>query len=267
MIPYFQYNTIVFGPLTLQVWGLWVSLGFVVAAVLAYQLAKRYVLSEQVMLDLAVWSVVGGFIGARAFHILFYEPAYYYQYPGELLKFWHGGASSLGGFFGAAVAVYLFSKVRHFTFKELLPYFDIGFLSFWLGWAIGRLGCFFIHDHPGRLTNSFLAVNFPSGPRFDLGFLEVIISAGVFIITALLFKYLIKKGWGHVAGYSLALYAVARFFLDFLRATDLPFSDPRYAGLTPAQWGMTSILAVLTMLLIWRKIGKQKINGEVAYSP
>ena len=96
MIPYFQYNTIVFGPLTLQVWGLWVSLGFVVAAVLAYQLAQALCFVRTGNVDLAVWSVVGGFIGARAFHILFYEPAYYYQYPGELLKFWHGGASSLG---------------------------------------------------------------------------------------------------------------------------------------------------------------------------
>lgn len=237
------------------------SLGFIVGVILAHRLARRYVLSEQVIIDLIIWAVLGGFAGARFFHVIFYDPVYYLEYPREILKFWHGGASSLGGFFGAGIAVYLFSKIRHFTLKELLPYFDVGFLSFWLSWAIGRLGCFFIHDHPGRLTNSFLAVNFPGGSRFDLGFLEVLLSAGVFIVTALAFKYLIKKGWGYVAGKSLALYALARFFLDFLRATDLPFSDPRYAGLTPAQWGMISILAVLTFVLLKGKIRKQKING------
>ena len=120
---------------------------------------------------------------------------------------------------------------------------------------MGRLG-FFIHDHRDA-SPILLAVNF-SAARVLIWVFEVVISAGVFIITALSFKYLIKKGWGHVAGYSLALYAVGKFCLDFYAPQTCPLAIPRYAGLTPAQWGMTSILAVLTMLLIWRKIGKQK---------
>jgi phosphatidylglycerol:prolipoprotein diacylglycerol transferase len=40
------------------------------------------------------------------------------------------------------------------------------------------------------------------------------------------------------------LYAPSRFFADFLRNTDLPDADPRYLGLTPAQYGCIVVLAI-----------------------
>ena len=248
MIPYFQSNAIIVGPLTIQVWGLMVSLGIIAAVFLMTRLAKKYFLSEEVALDLAVWTIIAGFLGARFFHVVFYNLDYYIANPAEIFKFWHGGASSLGGFFGAAVAVWIFAKRRHFTWKELLPYFDIAVVSLWLGWGIGRLGCFLIHDHPGTLSHFLLAVNFPAGARHDLGLYESILGFSLFIIFILFFKRLVKIRWGLVAGFSVAGYAVARFFLDFLRATDVPGSDIRYGHLTPAQWGMMVVFFLILLL-------------------
>jgi len=48
-------------------------------------------------------------------------------------------------------------------------------------------------------------------------------------------------------------YSVPRFFLDFLRARDLPFVDGRIAGLTPAQW-ITPVLALVGIRLIVRGV-------------
>lgn len=71
--------------------------------------------------------------------------------------------------------------------------------------------------------------------------------------------------WGLVAILSIGLYAVARFFLDFLRISDnFSGADTRYASLTPAQWGMIAILVGLTLYLILAKMKRQKTNGEVA---
>jgi len=39
-------------------------------------------------------------------------------------------------------------------------------------------------------------------------------------------------------------YSGPRFLLDFLRATDLPKSDRRLAGLTPAQWVCLAMIAL-----------------------
>lgn len=264
MIPFFEYNAFVFGPITIQVWGVFVSLGILAAVFLSMRLAKKYFLSDQLMLDIALWALMGGLLGARIFHVLFYALDYYQQYPGEIFKFWHGGASSLGGFAGAGLAVFMFAKLRRFKLVDFAPYLDISVLSLWLGWAIGRLGCFFIHDHPGRLSHFFLAVNFPGGARHDLGLYESILALGIFVVYFLLFKKLIKIQWGLVAMLSFMDYALARFLLDFLRATDLPWSDARYLYLTPAQWGMIGVFSALTFLLIWIKIKRHKNIGRIA---
>jgi len=264
MIPYFQANAIAFGPLTIQVWGLFVSLGILSGLILAYKLSRKYFLAEQVVLDLGVWSIVGGLIMARIFHVVFYAPEYYLLHPSEIIYFWQGGASSLGGFVGAAFAIYIFAKYKKFTLKELWPYFDVMSLSLWLGWAIGRIGCFIIHDHPGMLSNSFLAVNFPSGARFDLGLFDSLLGWFIFIVFALLFKKLVKARWGLVVQLSFMVYAFVRFWLDFLRATDVTQADVRYLMLTPAQWGMLAIFIGLTFWLVFDSIQRRKNLGEVA---
>ena len=264
MIPYFQFNTIIFGPLVIQVWGLFVSLGMVAGLALIYYLSKKYFLAQQVIFDLAFYSVLSGLIMARVFHVIFYQPEYYLVHPSEIIYFWQGGASSLGGFVGAVLAVYIFAKVKKFNLKELWPYFDVMMLSLWFGWAIGRIGCFMIHDHPGKLSNSFLAVNFPSGARFDLGLMDSLLALALFAIFALLFKKLIKIQWGLVTKLSFMLYALVRFLLDFLRATDVPQADARYWYLTPAQWGMAVIFFALTFWLVFDKIKQRKNIGEVA---
>jgi len=259
MLPYFQINSFLIGPLTIQVWGLFVSLGILTGIYLSYRLAKKYFISAQVLLDMAVWALVGGLLGGRIFYWLFYSLDYYLLNPLDAFKFWRGGASSLGGFFGAAVAAWVFVKIRHFTWKESLPYLDIGIVGLWLGWGIGRIGCFLIHDHVGRLSNFFLAVNFPFiGIRHDLGLYDSLLGFVLFGVFLLFFKPLVRRGWGLVTGYSILTYAIVRFFLDFLRETDLEEFDIRYFYLTPAQWGMIVIILTLTFLLVLGRIRQQK---------
>jgi len=117
------------------------------------------------------------------------------------------------------------------------------------------------------LSNFWLAVNYSGGlarwsplggARHDLGLYESILGFALFIIFAFLFKRLVKMRWGLVAILSSLGYAIVRFFLDFLRATDLPGSDIRYAELTPAQWGMLFIVAALTASLVFDKLKQQK---------
>lgn len=259
MIPFFQFNFFPLGPLHIQIWGLFVSVGVLSGLALAHKLAKKYFLSTNLLLDSAVWTLLAGLAGGRLFYILFYNPEHYLAYPMDVFKFWAGGSSSLGGFFGAAAALYIFAKIKKISWTDFLPYFDIITPGLFLGWGIGRLGCFFIHDHPGRLTNFFLGVNFPGGARFDLGLLESLLGFAIFVFCFLLLPRLIKIHWGLTALASVYMYALVRFFLDFLRATDLSFSDPRYAHLTPAQWGMMVILLLLTLGVFWGKVRRKNI--------
>ena len=63
---------------------------------------------------------------------------------------------------------------------------------------------------------------------------------------AITFYFLSKKPRppGFFLGVMCMAYAPTRFALDFLRAreNEVLGADPRYAGLTPAQWGCTILL-------------------------
>ena len=113
----------------------------------------------------------------------------------------------------------------------------------WLapGWGIARLGCFVVHDHPGVLTHSPLAVAFPAGARYDLGLFD---AALLFALTAIVWV-LDRRGAlkGRLIGVLALGYGTGRFFEDFLRASDLPYHDARYLGLTPAQYICFALVA------------------------
>ena len=126
--------------------------------------------------------------------------------------------------------------------------------GFPFGWLFGRLGCFTVHDHPGEVTDFFLAVDDyqvgepPFEPRHDLGLYEVFWSLAIIG----LFLFLARKR--RRRGFYMALlpisYAPIRFFLDYLRAEPEAGGDVRYAGLTPGQWGSFLILA-LGLFVVW----------------
>jgi len=271
MIPYFQLTHFDLGPVTIQVWGLCVAIGIVAAVLFLFRFARRQSLSVEVATDMAFWALLAAFIGARLVHVFVYDWSFYSYNIAEVLKVWHGGLSSVGGFLGAVVGVSVYAAVRRLRCAELLRYLDIAALALWLGWGIGRIGCFLIHDHPGTLSHFFLAVQYPSFipcalpggdtcfmPRHDLGLYESLLGFALFIVFSILFSRLTRIRSGLVAAYSFLGYAVVRFFLDFLRATDLSQSDIRYSMLTPAQWGMIVLILGLTFSLVYGKIWRPR---------
>lgn len=264
MIPYFEWRVIQLGPLTLQVWGLFAAIGVIFGAWFAMNQARKRGLDaakfERLVFSVIVWA----FVGARVFHILFYAPGYYFQNPAEILKVWHGGLSSFGGFIGAALAFFsnfpplgkrghppsLKLRLTSGEFLPLLPTADSLASALPLGLGCGRIGCFLIHDHPGTLAygaGKWLAVNYPDGPRYDLG-----LFLGIFDFLLFgAFLWLLRKP--RKDGFYFALFMTAygpvRFLLDFLRATDLPGSDTRYFGLTPAQYGSITLFLLGARML------------------
>ena len=55
-----------------------------------------------------------------------------------------------------------------------------------------------------------------------------------------------------------------RFALDFLRATDLPGADPRYFGLTPAQYGSVACFGAGVALSVWTWRHRKGLHAPAA---
>lgn len=230
MIPWFEPPALHLGPITIQVFGLLAALGVATGVRSAAWAARRRGLDPRPVLDFAIWGVVAGIAAGHLVHVGLYHPGELAS-PRRVLEFWDG-LSSIGGLAGGVAAALVFFRIRGVPLDRYGDAFAVGVPT---GWAVARVGCFLVHDHPGRLTRFPLAVAFPGGARHDLGLYEALV---LFAIAGVLWRLWARRRLeGKLLGLLAVLYGVSRFLLDFLRATDVAYADARYAGLTPAQYG------------------------------
>ena len=254
MIPYIELHTVVIGPLTLQVWGFFAALGLILGTVAAARLAKFRCLESKHLFDMAGWVIIGAIVGARLFHVIFYEPGQFIANPIEIFYIWHGGSSFFGGFIGALIAGFRFLKKRKLP---ILDYVDVAFFGIPLGAFIGRIGCFLIHDHPGTETNFFLGAMYADGViRHDHGLYLSINGLLLFIVFLIVQRFNPKPGI-YIAIFSI-WYGAVRFILDFYRAYEGVIVDTRYAGLTPSQY-ISIGLFVFGIYMLTRLMQKKKM--------
>lgn len=226
MIPYVSYTTYSIFGLTFQVWGTFVAVGFLVASWIVIRRARRLGLDGRAVTDLLFWVFIAAFIGARAFHVLFYEPGYYLHHPLEAIDPRQPGYAIFGGYIGAFLAFWFIVKKRGL---DLIAYADA--LAWGVPWGcgIGRIGCFLIHDHPGTLSHFFLATRTAEGEsRHDLGLYLSLVGFATGVLFLILNQK--KRRGGFWIGTLMIVVGTSRFFLDFLRIV-----DTRYGWLTPAQ--------------------------------
>ena len=234
------------GAFSIKPFGTLVAIGVYVGSFLSTRLGKRLGLNERALASFAAWVVGFGFLGGHMLDVIFYYPGQVLRDPLSLFRLWEG-LSSFGGFSGAIIGGFLW-KLRYKS--DILPYADVIASSFPAGWVFGRTGCSVAHDHPGLPSDLWFAVQYPGGGRFDLGLYEMVLT----IPLALAFLWLRRKPrpWGFYVGAMAIAYAPVRFALDFLRVGEpihesgglTAAVDPRYAGLTPAQWACFGLLVM-----------------------
>jgi phosphatidylglycerol:prolipoprotein diacylglycerol transferase len=249
LIPYVDIPPLhLFGPTTvgnalsipeisIKPFGTLVAIGVYLGIELAKRQAQRLKVDQTVLSSFIFYILVGGFVGGHVLDTIFYHPHQVISAPLSLLRIWDG-QSSFGGFTGAFIGLLYW----RFRFKvSALLYADVVASAFPAAWVFGRMGCSVAHDHPGMRSDAWFAVAYPGGGRFDLGLTEMLLT----IPLALTFLYLVKRPRpvGFYLGTMCTAYAPVRFTLDFLRAHDVSGADPRYAGLTPAQWACMLLLS------------------------
>lgn len=233
MIPYIEIPALpIYGELAIQPFGVLVVIAILVGQWMTRRRAMEIGIDDEEIVNGLMWCVGAGFVGAHWVEVIFYHPSKFYdEGPLVLLKIWDG-LSSMGGIIGAYIGFTIFFRMKR---KRWLPHAEATVQGLVTAWIFGRLGCTVVHDHPGHLTDFFLGVKYPDGVRHDLGLYEFLYTALV-LMPANLILHRFKPPFGAHVALTMALYAPIRFLLDFLRTSGEMGSDPRYLGMTMAQY-------------------------------
>ena len=251
-------QTLNLGFFTVRYYGILMALAVLAGYMFARRRVSDYGITLEQADDLIFWLIVGGFIGARLYHIIS-SGNYYFYHPFQMLEVWKGGLSIYGALFGGLFALWVTKKVLLLK----TPFFN---LLDWLvpslviGQIIGRFGNFFNYElfgYPTQLPwkmyvpNSFRPENYLASGFFHPLFLYEAI--GSFIILIITLKY--TKRWlpGTLFFTYILLYNCLRFQLEFMRIDSVFFGHVRVNALVSL---ILVIIAVCGILYIHARKNK-----------
>lgn len=240
------------GPISIYWYGVCITAGVTLGLIYIYQKAQRNEFAKYI-LDLMVWGIVGGIIGARLLYVILKWSDFLSFF--EMINLSGGGLSIHGAILGGIVSlIFTARKYKLSIFKTL----DLFVPAVLIGQFVGRLGNFFNQEAFGPPTNlpwkMFVVpanrpINFPDVSFFHPTFLYEMIGLAVIL---LLIVYLNKKlrQPGTIFLVYLVAYALLRFVIEFVRV------DSDYlSNLTIAQWGsiaMIILAGVISLILKYR---------------
>ena len=242
-------QSFIFGPFTVRYYGVVMALAAALGFYLSFRSAKKFGVEKKLAEDLLFWTAVGGFLGARLYHVLS-SFAYYWQHPLNIFKIWNGGLSIFGAIFGGMLALWLATKF----YKSSLPFLS---LLNWLapalvlGQAVGRFGNLFNYEVLGYPTNlpwgMFVPLNFrPPGFESHAYFHPFFLyeAIGSIVIYFILQKILCFRPKAALFFWYLLLYNCLRFCLEFIR------TDSVYWGGIRQNAAMSLILAATAAVFL-----------------
>jgi len=250
------------GPLSLHTYGLMVALGFIAGYTFLIKEFGRTGFPPAYLDKMMTLLLISSLIGARIFYFATekFEPLR--SDPLAFFRIWEGGLVFYGGFLGAGLAIFYFTRVRKIPFFKLADAL-VGPLL--LGQAIGRLGCFAAGCCFGKPTLAFYGVTFHNeGSLAPLGIplypTQLLESAGNFLLfLGVFFMRRRHPRDGFKVSYYLIGYGLLRFFVEFLRGD---FRGPVYLNLYPSQWISLIMIVVGTNLLLTNTYGKNKNHNN-----
>ena len=253
--PTIQYFDL--GPLRIHIYALCILLGIVLATwITDARLTKRGA-ERGVVLDIILWAVPLGIIGARFYHVFTHPSDYFYE-GADLMKvfyIWEGGNAIFGSLLGGAVGAWIGCKqtgIRFWSFADALA------PAMLVAQAAGRLGNYFNHELFGQptslpwgleieSTNPAFPAGLPEGTLFHPMFLYEILwnLAGAALIVVLERKLYLR--WGKAFGIYLIWYGIGRSVFETYR---LDTSETFFSIRTNVWAALLAIMVGIAVIMI-----------------
>ena len=238
--------------------------GVVLAIVLACREERRAGLPRDTVIDLALWILPFGIIGARIYYVVFS----WNSFRNDLLsvfRIWEGGIAIYGGIIAGVIVLLVFCRVRKI---RALPVCDVIVPGLALAQCIGRWGNWFNMEAYGFAVTDPgfcffpLAVQIPEdGYAWHLAafFYESVWDFLIFLYLVIARRKLFSKSGDAFFSY-LFLYGAGRFVIEELR------TDSLYAGSSVRVSQVISVILCLFVLLRYaRNLYRSRRSAVLCY--
>ena len=240
--------------LNIRSYAICILIGIIAAAWLTNRRLTKRGAEPWVTLDIIVWAIPLGIIGARVFHVVTHPDDYFAGQ--DLIKvfyIWEGGIAIFGALLGGAVGAYIGTRMAGIRFWAFADALAPGLL---LAQAFGRFGNWFNHELFGTPTDLPWGLEIPKpNPAFPVGLPDDTLFHPTFlyevvwnVLGVLVILYVAKKfslQWGKVFSLYLIWYGAGRIVWETIRI------DPSeiFFGIRTNVWA--AIAAVVLGLVIW----------------
>lgn len=273
----FQLDNVAFtiGDFPVYWYGVIITCGIVFAFLYAIFRGKYENIKLDDILDIGIWTVILGVIGARLYYVLtsldmyIPEPFDFLQFIKNVFNVRGGGLAIYGGIIGGILGIVIVTRVKKMNTLKLLDMIGPGVM---IAQAMGRWGNFFNGEAFGGLVNQssplyFMRMGLISSNTvsdfhtYNMVYVhptflyESLWNIAGFILINIFYKK--KKFNGQVACMYLSWYGFGRMFIEALRTDSLyvgPFRISLVVGLL--------CFVVFGGLLIWGLIYSKKLEGE-----
>ncbi|SEN16052.1 prolipoprotein diacylglyceryl transferase [Peptostreptococcus russellii] len=229
-------------------YGIFIAIGMMLAVGIAVKESKRVGLKEEDIMDLALFLIPLGVLGARIYYVIFSWD----QYSGNLMDILNirgGGLAIHGGIIAGILTGFVFSRIKKIDFFKLA---DTVVLGVPLAQSIGRWGNFVNQEAHGGPTDLPWGIMI-DGQKVHPTFLyESIWDLLIFLFIFLRRKK--KKYEGSIIVEYITLYSLGRFFIEGLRTDSLMLGPIRMAQ-------FVSLLGVVVGVVLHIILSKRSKNG------
>ncbi len=258
---------------TIYSYGLFAAAGFLVVIFWTIRRATRAGLAGFPFFEMGVYGGVSCLLGARLLYVIV-NWAFFSRHPGEIIRLWDGGLILYGGYIAFLLFAILFIRASHLPFWKSV---DASAPALPLGFALGRLGCFFNGCCYGVRSDTW-GISFPSAHQPPVYLQQVhdglikagsphtlpvlptqLYSAGADLgILFLLLRLERKERFpGFLFLMFILLYGLVRFVMEFFRYHEAKEMIPALSPLSLSQGisVLTVLAAFLFMVCRWKTQG------------
>lgn len=234
------------------------SVILLIAVVLGYFLlwreGRKFNFNSEFLFNLFFWIIIMGFIGARAYYVIFNFDLYKDNLV-SIFKIWEGGLAIHGGIIAGLITLYFYCKKYN---ARIFKITDLCTVPLLLGQAIGRWGNFFNQEAHGAATTfaklkdmhlpNFIIEGMNIGgiyyaPTFFYESLWCLLGVVVLLIVRK-FKYL---KIGQLTSIYFMWYSIGRFVIEYQRTDSLMLAGFKVAQLVSIVMFLIGLFAFMIL--------------------